>query len=75
MSKLPRITGKEVAKVLQKAGFVEIRVRGSHHYFYNRDKDKLITVPCHAGKILAPKTLKSILDQAGVTLEELSKLL
>ena len=69
MSKLPRITGKEVAKVLQKAGFVEIRVRGSHHYFYNRDKDKLVTVPCHAGKILAPKTLKSILDQAGVTLE------
>ncbi len=75
MSKLPRITGKEVAKVLQKAGFVEIRARGSHHYFYNRDKDKLVTVPCHAGKILAPKTLKSILDQAGVTLEELSKLL
>ncbi len=75
MSKLPRITGKEVAKVLQKAGFVKIRVRGSHHYFYNRDKDKLVTVPCHAGKILAPKTLKSILDQAGVTLEELSKLL
>jgi len=43
MNKLPRITGKEAVSALKKAGFVEIRMRGSH---------------C---KILAPKTLKSIL--------------
>jgi len=75
VNKLPRITGKEVAQALQKAGFVEIRIRGSHHYFYNRDKDRLVTVPCHTGKILAPKTLKSILNQADITPEELGKLL
>jgi len=34
-----------------------------------------VTVPVHAGAILKPKTLLSILDQAGITVEELRDLL
>ncbi|UUX92525.1 type II toxin-antitoxin system HicA family toxin [Methanoplanus endosymbiosus] len=30
----------------------------------------IITVPVHSGKILAPKTLKTILLQAGLTIRE-----
>ena len=30
MAKLPHLSGREVIKVLKKAGFVEVRQRGSH---------------------------------------------
>ncbi|WP_369425696.1 type II toxin-antitoxin system HicA family toxin [Methanothrix sp.] len=73
--KLPRITGDKVVRALKKAGFVEVRTRGSHCYLYHEQKDRLVTVPVHAGKIIAPKTLKSILKQAGISTEEFEMLL
>ena len=75
MAKLPRITGKEVVKALQKAGFTHIRTRGSHCYLYHYGKDRLVTVPAHSGKTLAPKTLKSILGQASLDIGELKEFL
>jgi predicted RNA binding protein YcfA (HicA-like mRNA interferase family) len=73
--KLPRVTGDKVVKALKRAGFVEIRQRGSHSYLYHEQKDRLVTVPVHAGKIIAPKTLKSILKQAGLGVDALKELL
>jgi len=55
--KLPRVTGDKVVKALKRAGFEERRQRGSHCYLYHPEKDRLVTVPVHAGKIIAPKTL------------------
>jgi predicted RNA binding protein YcfA (HicA-like mRNA interferase family) len=75
VTKLPRITGKKAVKALTKAGFKHIRTRGSHFFLYHRIKDILVTVPVHTGKILAPKTLKSILNQAKLTLKEFQKYL
>jgi len=62
-------------KALIRAGFTEIRVRGSHHYLYHRDRDSIITIPVHSGVILAPKTLKSILAQASISIDALRELL
>jgi len=73
--KLPRITGDKVVRALKRAGFVEIRTRGSHCYLYHEQKDRVVTVPVHAGKVIAPKTLKSILMQAGISAEEFASLL
>jgi predicted RNA binding protein YcfA (HicA-like mRNA interferase family) len=42
---------------------------------YHDVKARIVTVPVHAGETLAPKTLQSILGQAGLTVEELSALL
>ena len=75
MTRLPRITGKDALKALQRAGFYVVRTRGSHHYLYHREKDVLVTVPVHASRTLAPKTLQSILKQAGLTSEQLTELL
>lgn len=75
MTRLPRITGKDALKALQRAGFYIVRTHGSHHYLYHRDKDVLVTVPIHAGRTVAPKTLQSILKQAGLTAERLAELL
>jgi len=45
--KLSRVTGDKVVKALKRAGFVEIRTRGSHCYLYHEQKDRLVTVPVH----------------------------
>jgi predicted RNA binding protein YcfA (HicA-like mRNA interferase family) len=70
--KLPRISGEKVVKALKKAGFEPVGVRGSHHYFHNQKNDVIVTV--HSGKIPPPKTLQSILSQAGLKTEELREL-
>ena len=72
--KLPRITGEKVIKALRCAGFSPVHVRGSHHYLYHPEHDCIVIVPVHAKKTLAPKTLKSILEQAHLSLEEFSSL-
>jgi len=35
----------------------------------------MVTVPLHSGRILKPKTLAAILEQAGVTVDEFRRLL
>ena len=57
-------------------GFVEIRVRGSHHFLVHReDSSRWATVPIHGGRILPLSTLRTILTTARVTAEELRELL
>ena len=73
--KLPRVTGDKVVRALKRGGFVEIRTRGSHCHLYHEQKNRLVTVPVHSGKIIAPKTLKSILKHAGITVEDFTKFL
>jgi predicted RNA binding protein YcfA (HicA-like mRNA interferase family) len=70
MTRLPRITAKEVFNALQRNGFEVIRTRGSHH-FLHRPGSGIVTVSIHPGEIIKPKTLKSILNQAGLTVDEL----
>jgi len=58
-----------------RAGFVPVHTKGSHHFLYHAEKDCLVTVPVHSGVVIAPKTLKSILSQARLTVEEFASLL
>ncbi|MFB2921462.1 type II toxin-antitoxin system HicA family toxin [Aerosakkonema funiforme] len=71
---LPRVTATEVIRVLNKIGFELSRQSGSHRIYKNADGMR-VTVPFHSGKILHPKTLKSILNDAGLTVEEFVQLL
>jgi len=73
--KLPRISGEKVVKALKKAGFEPVGIRGSHHYLHHPKSETLVTVPVHSGKILAPKTLQTILSQAGISQKEFRELL
>ena len=72
--RLPRVTAREIVSVLQRCGFVFSRQSGSHAIYKNAT-GKRITVPIHAGKILHPKTLKSILRDLEISTEDLRKLL
>lgn len=67
---LPRITAKQIIPVLEKRGFILVRQSGSHRIYRNAE-GKRATVPFHAGKILHPKILKSIVRDAEISVDEL----
>ena len=71
MSKLSVLKPKEVLHALGRAGFIEIRSKGSHVQL--KKGNLLITVPIH-NRDLNPETLKSILRQAKINVEELERL-
>jgi predicted RNA binding protein YcfA (HicA-like mRNA interferase family) len=72
--RLPRVTAAQVIRILEKLGFGLVRQSGSHKIYKNAI-GKRATVPFHAGKILHPKVLKSILTDAGLTVEKFAWLL
>lgn len=59
MAKLPRPTGRQFLRFLEREGFTVIRTRGSHHVF--RKGDVVTTVPVHGNRSLKIGTLRAIL--------------
>jgi predicted RNA binding protein YcfA (HicA-like mRNA interferase family) len=74
MSRLPRVTGREIILALQKMGFVVARIRGSHHHLRHADGRKTI-VPAHGGEIIGPGLLTRILRSCNLTAEKFRELL
>ena len=70
MTRLPRLTAQEIMRVIERKGFVLVRQSGSHKIFRNSEGTR-ITLPFHSGKILHPKLLKSILEDAGLSVDDL----
>ncbi len=65
--KLPSVSGKKIIRSLNNMGFTIVRQRGSHVFMQRGEST--VTVPLHDP--VKKTTLKSILNQAGVSLEEL----
>lgn len=73
--KFPAVDSAEVIKVLSKIGFVLERQSGTSHAIYYRTHDgKRTNVPIHSKAIIKRKTLKAILADAGLTMDEFIKL-
>jgi predicted RNA binding protein YcfA (HicA-like mRNA interferase family) len=69
VTKLPRLTGRELIAALEKAGFSVVRVRGSHHMLRHAD-GRTTTVPAHGGEIIGVGLLSRILRDCQLTREE-----
>ncbi len=74
-ARMPRVTGAEVLRVLERAGWQRIRQEGSHVRLRHPTRPGRVTVPVHRGTIVPLSTLGSILKQAGMTVAELKELL
>lgn len=73
MPKLPVISGKDFVRVLEKIGFEQDRVKGSHIVMV-RERDQLsVSVPNHGE--LDKGTLNSLMKSVGLSRENLMKLL
>ena len=73
-SKYPILSPKEIIKALSKLGFEKVSQRGSHAKYRNQTTPvKTVIIPMHSE--IARGTLKSILEQANLSLEEFLDLL
>ncbi len=76
MPKLPILSGEELIKILSKIGFVHIRTSGSHAILNKIDSIKgKITIPVPLHPELAKGTLRSIMRQTDLKLEDLLNLM
>ncbi|CAG0987929.1 MAG: type II toxin-antitoxin system HicA family toxin [Candidatus Methanoperedens sp.] len=75
MPRLPVISGKELIMALKKAGFVEVRQRGSHISLQKVTSEitHKTVVPLH--RELAKGTIIDILHQTGLSRDDLLELL
>ena len=76
MSRLPQVSGTRLLRALGRAGFREAHRKGRHVMVVHcNDPTRLAVVPLHKGKLLPPGTLRAVLKGAGLTVEELRRLL
>ena len=74
MSILPRISGRKVVTALSKAGYEKDRQKGSHIVLRQVEAPhRRIVVPDH--NEVAKGTLRAIIKQTGLTVEEFKELL
>jgi predicted RNA binding protein YcfA (HicA-like mRNA interferase family) len=74
--RFPAVTDQDVIRVLRKLGFKFYRqAKGSHEVWRRASDGRHTTVSRHRGRIIKRRTLKSILDDIGLTVEEFRKFL
>ena len=73
MSRLPRVSGREVVRAFTRIGYEVDRQRGSHVVLRHRDPPhRRLVVPDH--REVAKGTLRKLIREAGLTVDEFSEL-
>ena len=68
MGKLKVISGRDLAKLFEKLGWVEIRHKGSHIIMIKPGEIITLSIPDH--NEVAKGTLRSLIRSAGITIDE-----
>jgi predicted RNA binding protein YcfA (HicA-like mRNA interferase family) len=72
--RLPAVTARQLARVLELHGWHLHRSKGSHHHFVHANRNIVITVPIHTGD-LKRGLVAGILKDAGISREKFLRLL
>ena len=62
MAKLPKLTGKELAKIVEKFGFIYSHTTGSHMVYKHPDGRKT-TIPHHSNEEIGPGLFNRIIKK------------
>jgi len=65
------VTGKELAKALEKKGWQLRNIKGSHHVYTKPGQSYRISVPIHKSQPLKPGLLNKLAKMAGLTEEDI----
>jgi predicted RNA binding protein YcfA (HicA-like mRNA interferase family) len=74
MTRLPSLTGEQVIKALDKAGFKVLRQKGSH-VFLSHDDGRATVVPVHKGETIGRGLLRKIIQDTELNRDDFMKLL
>ena len=69
MPPVPPLKPQEVAAILRRLGFIEVRQRGSHKQFRHPD-GRGTTVPFHAGRDTSPTLVRKIAQDIALDVNE-----
>jgi predicted RNA binding protein YcfA (HicA-like mRNA interferase family) len=75
MTKLPVIRDRKLIQVLKKLGFFEHTERGGSHLVFKHADGRRTVVARHAGKDIPRGTLRAILRDVNISIEEFNKLI
>ena len=75
MPRLPRVTAREAQRAVERDGWYAVPSSGGHRQFRHASKPGRVTIPMHSGGTMTPGTVKSIIHQAGLTIDEFIALL
>ena len=68
---MKQVSGKELARVVERKGWVLARVHGSHHIFVMAGRRERIVIPIHGNRPLKIGLLSSVMKIAELTDEDL----
>jgi predicted RNA binding protein YcfA (HicA-like mRNA interferase family) len=60
------LSGKELAKAVERHGWVLLRVNGSHHVYGKRGSIVRLSIPIHGGQPLKKGLFRHLVKQAGL---------
>jgi predicted RNA binding protein YcfA (HicA-like mRNA interferase family) len=70
MSRLGSYTGQEVVKAFQKAGWRITRQRSSHVILEKEGQEATLSVPVHKGRNVKRGTLRDLIRDAGMSVDQ-----
>lgn len=61
----------DVVTILKQNGFRLHHIKGSHYFYlgFNKNKTRLVCIPKHGSISFKPRTLKSMVEQSGLSYE------
>ena len=68
---MKQVSGKELARLVERKGWRLARINGSHHIFIKEGRQERIVIPIHGNKPLKIGLLKSQMKIAGIEPSEL----
>ena len=60
------VSGKDIARVLERHGWTLLRIHGSHHIYGKSGSVVRLSIPIHANKSLKIGLLKHLVKMAGL---------
>jgi predicted RNA binding protein YcfA (HicA-like mRNA interferase family) len=75
VSPLPVIKDRALIQILHKLGFLEHRETGSSHVIFKHPDGRRAVVARHAGKDIPRGTLRAIIRDINISIEDFKKLL
>lgn len=73
MASIPRVSGVDAKRAFERAGFCEDQTKGSHCILKKSGHRNHLSIPIHKGKTLGTGLLKSLIDSAGLTVDEFAE--
>ena len=69
-----QISGKQLAKIVERRGWLLLRIQGSHHIYGREGSEVRLSIPIHGNQPLKVGLLKHLLKMAEIDFKKINHL-